>query len=309
MKSNQDKYGRLVEELANDFNKGRNSYPATLTAAYEMMLHDVRKQDNKPHPHGNPGLNFHTNGGVITATSTQPNPRPDITCIRCDKTGHFSNKCRETKHSNGTALLCAETETTGDTGGEDTVLTTIGEEYDDNTQNGYEHGRQFTFVNDGGGGEIERLCDGQSHGQHKAATGRGVPEWWILLDNQSTVDVFSNKGLLKNIREAATSCRISCNAGVVETNLIGDLAGYPVPVWYYRLRGTAATCELRRIYLFLGLFFSDVSENSGVPVNSTMVVIDPATAATFGFDINSSGGAYQSGKAYGILKKIELVCG
>jgi hypothetical protein len=38
-----------------------------------------------------------------------------------------------------------------------------------------------------------------------------------------------------------------------------------------------------------------------------MVVIDPATAATFGFDINSSGGAYQSGKAYGILKKIELV--
>jgi hypothetical protein len=45
MKSNQGRYGRLVQELANDFNMGRDSYPDTLTTAYELILHDVHDQD------------------------------------------------------------------------------------------------------------------------------------------------------------------------------------------------------------------------------------------------------------------------
>jgi NOL1/NOP2/fmu family ribosome biogenesis protein len=45
-KSNQAKYGRLVQELANDYNKGRDSYSESLNAAYELMLHDVRDQDS-----------------------------------------------------------------------------------------------------------------------------------------------------------------------------------------------------------------------------------------------------------------------
>jgi hypothetical protein len=94
IKSNQEKYGRLVQKLANDYNKGRDCYPTTLTAAYELMLHDERSQDNRPHPHGNTGLNFHNNGTVAAATASesQPNPRPDVTCMQCDKTGHFANK-------------------------------------------------------------------------------------------------------------------------------------------------------------------------------------------------------------------------
>jgi hypothetical protein len=45
MKSNQGRYGRLVQELANDFNMGRDSYPDTLTTAYELILHNVHDQD------------------------------------------------------------------------------------------------------------------------------------------------------------------------------------------------------------------------------------------------------------------------
>lgn len=40
--SNQQRYGRLVQELANDYKKGRDMYPKSLTDAYELMLHDVR---------------------------------------------------------------------------------------------------------------------------------------------------------------------------------------------------------------------------------------------------------------------------
>ena len=59
-----------------------------------------------------------------------------------------------------------------------------------------------------------------------------VPATWILLDNQSTVDIFQNGLLLKNIRESRTSMRIHCNAGVTTTKQIGDLPGYGV-VWYH----------------------------------------------------------------------------
>ena len=52
-----------------------------------------------------------------------------------------------------------------------------------------------------------------------------LPKSWILMDNQSTVNVFCNSNLLTNVRESAESMKIHCNEGVVTTNLIGELAG------------------------------------------------------------------------------------
>jgi hypothetical protein len=53
-----------------------------------------------------------------------------------------------------------------------------------------------------------------------------VPKDWILLDNQSTVDVFYNARLLKNIRKANSFMDIHCNTGVTSMDLVGDLPGY-----------------------------------------------------------------------------------
>jgi len=72
-----------------------------------------------------------------------------------------------------------------------------------------------------------------------------VPNTWVLLDNQSTVDVFYNKDLLENIREVTKQMNNHCNAGISTTNLVGDLPGYGT-VWFYE-EGIANILSLSRV--------------------------------------------------------------
>ena len=66
------------------------------------------------------------------------------------------------------------------------------------------------------------------------------------MDNQSTVDVFHNDKLLRNIRVSPHGhMDIHCNAGVTTTNLIGDLPGYG-QVWYHP-KGIANILSLSRV--------------------------------------------------------------
>jgi hypothetical protein len=58
-----------------------------------------------------------------------------------------------------------------------------------------------------------------------------IPDTWILFDNQSTVDVFCNRHLLKNIHETDTKMTISSQGGKSETNQVGLLSGYGW-VWF-----------------------------------------------------------------------------
>ena len=60
---------------------------------------------------------------------------------------------------------------------------------------------------------------------------KNIPDNWILLDSQSTVDIFCNPRLVENINRVKDRMKIQCNAGTWVTNLVGDLPGYGA-VWF-----------------------------------------------------------------------------
>ena len=77
--------------------------------------------------------------------------------------------------------------------------------------------------------------------QHKA----GIPDNWILLDSQSTVDVFCNGKMLTNINEAKRDLTLHCNASTMSISKKGDLRSYGT-VWYH-LDGIANILSLNNI--------------------------------------------------------------
>ena len=156
--------------------------------------------------------------------------RDNIQCFCCGAMGHYASQCPETLEDaqrmleenaeTGTNMLHHATmddpmndmdKSTKEPLNEMTFTTLELDEAED-------HDTSFVFVQD------VRNVQTQ-HGGH-------LPPESILLDNQSTVDVFTNRRLLKNIWRSKKDMFIHCTAGVAKTNLIGDLPGYGT-VWYH----------------------------------------------------------------------------
>ena len=53
-----------------------------------------------------------------------------------------------------------------------------------------------------------------------------IPDSWILLDSQLTVDVFMNKKLLHNIHDTKKPLSLHCNAGIAKVKKVVDQPGY-----------------------------------------------------------------------------------
>ena len=188
------RYGRLIDDLENDFLQGRNHYPMTVVAAYNLVTN--WKQENRF---------WRTPIADGVAFANVDKDISHITCHKCKKKGHYANKCPERDeetHETGATLLMAGIKD-GD--------------FDNNERN-------FQFLQNGNDAVTCQIGE----------DGR-LPMSWILLDNQSTVDVFYNPDLLTNIRTDTKSMSIHCNAGVATTNLIGNLPGYGT-VWYHPKR-------------------------------------------------------------------------
>ena len=237
MGSDRSRFGRLLEKFENDFTAGNDNYPKTLTDAYSMLLEWKGDPRLLMRIAGNDGISFATNTvqtneeqnietenvyvkeAEATHTNTTlgqggrgrapghnggrggcGNSRDNIQCFRCGAMGHYASQCPETLEDvqrmleenteTGTNMLhhatmdgpmneINETTTEPMNGMNEMTFASLGhDEVED-------HDMSFVFAQD------VRTVETQ-HG------GRLPPEW-ILLDNQSTMDVFTNRRLLKNI--------------------------------------------------------------------------------------------------------------
>jgi hypothetical protein len=74
-------------------------------------------------------------------------------------------------------------------------------------------------------------CDSTREFSFHIGNTKYVNPHWILLDSQSTADIFCNPSLLANIRYAGKSIKIHCNASTSIVTQIGTLKNYG-EVWF-----------------------------------------------------------------------------
>ena len=89
--------------------------------------------------------------------------------------------------------------------------------------------------------------------------GESICKDWLLLDNQSTVDVFANGRLLTDIQEVPIFLKILSTGGISKTNKIGYLNGYGW-VWYHK-DGIANILSLARVKNKFRITFDSGSDN------------------------------------------------
>jgi hypothetical protein len=100
-------FGKLLEDLENDFLQGHDGYPKTLSDEYSLLTNwkeETRSDPKIP---------------VVFTTTSQQNNRRNITCYRRGRIGHYSNNCPTRSGQTATDSMINETTTQS----ESTLLT------------------------------------------------------------------------------------------------------------------------------------------------------------------------------------------
>ena len=244
--SDQRRFGKLVEDLGNDFLLGTDSYPKTLITAYNVLTNWQQNPRNIFHGTGpsNDGAVFNIigtpkqgaeegkqllNQGLTTKKAPEvktpditETPIEDVECYYCHEKGHYASTCQrlQRKKERDAAEKANTTTGEGKATGTNLLMDALESgEFDDIPNVGVQFLQDSNNIID-----YRSVVKDKSEGK--------VNQWWILLDNQSTCDVFYNGALLTNIYRSTGSLEIHCNAGKTSTNLKGMLPGYG-EVWYH----------------------------------------------------------------------------
>ena len=198
-----DSFKKLKLELDSDYAKGSDTYPTDRNAVLRLLN---QRQPSRPSAWVPKHLqrDRETSDGLMFAQSSgggNRGGRPDNrTCFRCGKKGHISVDCTEEKPKGKD---------------DDQIHSMDGEEEEDL------HAMADQEAADDVDGDDEAVY---FFNQYSGVGGLN-PDW-LLLDSQSSTDMFCNAEHINNIRRAAKVTNIRCNAGVKRVTQEADFDGF-----------------------------------------------------------------------------------
>ena len=201
-----ESYRGLKEELDGDFAKGTNSYPTDRNAVLRLLNQREGTRSSSAWVPRNMQLPKENEEGVVFAQSSGKQV-DNRTCYRCGKKGHIAATCPEplpTKKDEEDLHCAAEEEEQVHT--MDQTEGQAGENDEDSHD-----GEAFYFF-------------------WQCGRKGGLNRDWLLLDSQSSTDMFCNSRHVSNIRSAKSATYIRCNAGVKKITLEADFHGFSAPI-------------------------------------------------------------------------------
>ncbi len=98
--ADRGRYGKLIEEIENDYLMGNNNYPKTPTEAYNLLVNYKNYNTNKRNiPGGLDQVAFVTEGKRLKTNKEHPH----IQCFKCKKYGHYKSDCPDAGNNTANA--------------------------------------------------------------------------------------------------------------------------------------------------------------------------------------------------------------
>ena len=252
--SDKNKYGSLINGLDSQQALGTNQYPTTLAKATEVLSNhrfDSAYMEQKKRKTRNNNNSESTNQ-TKSNEGQESAPTPQLSfaniegkCYCCGKPGHKSPVCRmrdKTERKDWAINKVAKNENIHvQAKGQDeesTVSTTSQINHNSNVQEATSISTSANTQDSNNlwssaqvGYQLSSLASSKttmsSHGSTKIKNLKDI----ILLDNQSSEDLFGNKELLTNIHKSNTTLKMNTNGGVIDNDMKATLPNYG-DVWY-----------------------------------------------------------------------------